>query len=65
MRSEADTAKRAAEIAALPIVTWRGQIMRTIRCNGQTGRGPHLMNVPEHLLWALIDFRAYRCAFHH
>lgn len=57
-------AKRAAEIAALPVVVWKGQRLRTLRCTGTTGRGPHDQNVPEDLLWHLIDMRTYRCPYH-
>lgn len=57
-------AERAAQIAALPTVEWRGRTLRTIRCTGTTGRGPHDMHVPESLLWNLIDLRFYRCPYH-
>lgn len=57
-------AERAAQIAALPTVEWRGRNLRTIRCTGTTGRGPHDMHVPETLLWALIDLGRYRCPYH-
>lgn len=55
---------RHAAIAALPTVEWKGRKLRTIRCNGETGKGPHNVNVPESLLWALIDIGSYRCPFH-
>ncbi len=58
------TAERAALIASLPVVEWRGRPLRTIRCTGLTGRGPHDMHVPESLLWSLIDPAQYRCVFH-
>ena len=58
------TEERAAEIASLPTVEWRGRILRTIRCTGTTGRGPHDMHVPESLLWSLIDLGRYRCPYH-
>jgi hypothetical protein len=52
------------QLAALPIVEWKGHRLRVFQCHGTTGRGPHVVNVPEWLLWALLDLRAYRCAFH-
>jgi hypothetical protein len=57
-------AERAAEIASLPTVEWRGRTLRTIRCTGTRGRGPHDMHVPESLLWSLIDLGRYRCPYH-
>ena len=57
-------AQRQAEIDALPTVEWKGKTLRTLRCNGTSGKGPHDTNVPEDLLWALIDFRIYRCPYH-
>jgi hypothetical protein len=56
--------KREAEIAALPTVTWRGRRLYTLRCQGDFGKGPHDMNVPESILWTLIAFRAFRCPYH-
>lgn len=56
--------QRATQIAALPQVAWRGRALYTLRCQGDFGRGPHDVNVPEAHLWALIDFRAFRCPFH-
>ena len=56
--------KRAAEIAALPQVEWKGHLLRSIRCDADTGRGPHVQHVPESLLWALFDLGYYRCPFH-
>jgi hypothetical protein len=55
---------REAVIAALPVVDWKGKTLRTLRCTGTTGKGPHNVNVPESLLWALLDVGTYRCAFH-
>lgn len=56
--------RRAAEIAALPQVEWKGRTLYTIRCHGKSGRGPHDVNVPASLLWQLIDIRAYCCPYH-
>lgn len=63
-RGDAETAQRAVEIARLPVVVWRGRQLFTVRCHGTTGKGPHDCNVPEALLWALIDLRAFRCPYH-
>lgn len=56
--------RRAAEIAALPRVEWRGRQLRTLRCHGTTGRGPHDVNVPESLLWSLLSLDHYVCPWH-
>ena len=63
-RGEADAERRAAEIAALPAVTWKGRTLRTIRCHGTTGKGPHDVNVPESLLWSLIGLDGFCCVYH-
>lgn len=63
-RGEAEAARRQAEIDALPRVEWKGKTLRTLRCHGETGRGPHDVNLPEQHLWALIDFRMFRCPYH-
>lgn len=55
---------RAAQIRRLPTVNWKGRTLYTIWCNGDYGKGPHLMNVPESLLWNLIHIEAHKCAFH-
>lgn len=55
---------RAAEIAALPSVTWKGKSLKTLRCHGTTGNGPHDCNVPEGLLWALLSLQDFHCVFH-
>lgn len=55
---------RQFQIDALPVVTWKGKTLRTIRCHGDFGKGPHVQNVPEHLLWSLIDVRQWLCPFH-
>jgi len=57
-------AERATEIAALPTVTWKGRRLYILRCHGETGRGPHDLNVPEALLWSLITLDRYVCPFH-
>ena len=59
-----DIAERQAQIDALPVVEWKGRRLRTIRCHGTTGKGPHDVHVPEAVLWALIDLRAFRCPYH-
>ena len=55
---------RQSEIEALPAVEWKGKPLRTLRCHGTSGKGPHDCNVPEGLLWSLIDLRAFRCPYH-
>ena len=49
---------RECEIAALPTVKWKGKALRTIRCHGTSGKGPHDCNVPEGLLWSLMSYSA-------
>ena len=56
--------RRAEEIAALTIVNWKGRRLRAIRCHGVRGKGPHDMNVPESVLWNLVDLDRFMCAFH-
>lgn len=56
--------QRAEQIAALPTVRWKGRRLKTIRCHGTTGKGPHDCNVPEGLLWALISLSGFHCAYH-
>ena len=56
--------ERAAEIAALPCVDWRGRTLRTVRCNGTTGKGPHDYNVPESVLWHFRDIQRFVCPYH-
>jgi hypothetical protein len=63
-RGLSDYLAREQQIAQLPVVLWRGQVLRTVRCQGDFGRGPHDYHVPESLLWSLIDIRAFRCAYH-
>jgi len=57
-------ASRATEIATLPAVVWKGKHLRTIRCHGTTGKGPHDCNVPEGLLWALMSLDRFHCVYH-
>jgi len=57
-------AVRAAEITALPAVVWKGRPLRTLRCCGTSGRGPHDCNVPEAMLWALIGLSQFYCVYH-
>lgn len=53
--------QRARDIDALPTVEWKGRTLYTLKCDGPW---PHLVHVPEHQLWHLIDLRAFRCPFH-
>lgn len=55
---------REAEIAALAVVPWKGRVLRTIRCHGTSGKGPHDCNVPEALLWSLMSLNHFRCVYH-
>ena len=57
--------RRAAEIDALPRAEWKGRALRTIRCHGTSGKGPHDCNVPESMLWALISLSSFYCVYHH
>ena len=59
-----EVVQREAEIAALPAVQWKGRTLYTIRCSGDTGKGPHDVNVPEVLLWSLINIGRFRCPYH-
>lgn len=60
-----EEARRVSEIEALPTVEWKGRTLRTIRCHGTRGKGPHDMNVPESVLWALMSLQAFCCAYHY
>lgn len=62
--SDLEVAQREREIAALPTIQWAGRTLYTIRCAGSYGNGPHVVNVPESLLWSLIDVNHFLCAFH-
>jgi hypothetical protein len=46
------------------VVTWKGRRLRTIRCQGDFGKGPHDVNVPEALLWCLISLARFLCPYH-
>ena len=61
---KAEHADREAEIEGLPTVEWKGRILRTVRCTGTTGKGPHDYNVPEAVLWSLMDLTRFLCPFH-
>lgn len=56
--------RRRAQIAVLASKVWKGQRVYRVQCDGDFGRGPHVMWVPERILWSLIDPTVYRCAFH-
>lgn len=64
MRGEEAAVQRAAEIAALPTVQFKGRTLYTIRCCGTTGKGPHDRNVTEPVLWSLISLDYHLCPFH-
>jgi hypothetical protein len=57
-------ARRARDIDALPRVEWKGKPLRTLRCHGTSGKGPHDCNVPESMLWALIGLVPFYCVYH-
>ena len=61
---EDQVAERQRQIDALPTVQWQGRTLYTIRCSGDFGNGPHVVNVPESLLWALMSLEQYRCPYH-
>ena len=63
-RGSASEAERAAEIERLPKVEWKGRTLRTVRCSGTSGKGPHYVNVPESLPWTLINVCRFYCPFH-
>lgn len=56
--------RRRAEIAALPVVTWKGRELRQLTCRGDFGRGPHVVNVPLAVCWGLISLDRFLCPFH-
>lgn len=58
------TLMRECEIATLPAVEWKGKTLRTIRCHGTSGKGPHDCNVPEALLWSLMSLKHFLCVYH-
>jgi hypothetical protein len=55
---------RSVQIEHLPAVEWKGRTLRTLRCEGSTGKGPHDVHVPESLLWSLISLTHYHCPYH-
>lgn len=56
--------ERRAQIKLLASKQWKGSRVYRVQCDGDFGKGPHVMWVPERILWSLIDPRVYRCAFH-
>lgn len=64
LRGWEDAVVRAAEIACLPTVVWRGERLRRVLCCGTTGRGNHYQNVPDWKLWARMTVAPYYCPFH-
>jgi len=55
---------RAAEIACLPVIYFKGEPLRQVMCCGTTGKGNHLQNVPEWKLWARMVVAPYYCPYH-
>lgn len=64
LRGPAAAEVRAREIAALPVVEWKGRTLHTLTCRAEFGRGPHDVNVPEYLCWSLIALDHFRCPYH-
>ncbi len=64
IRGEDGYGQREAAIQALQATTFKGRDLRVLRCHGVRGKGPHDCNVPESLLWILIDLRNFCCVFH-
>ncbi len=56
--------ERQHQIDQLPTVVWKGRRLYTITCHADSGKGPHVLNVPEALLWQLIALEAFRCPWH-
>ncbi len=55
---------REREIAALPVVAWKGRTLYTLRCQGISGKGPHDVNVPLGMLWHLLTLQRFLCVYH-
>lgn len=55
---------RQRKIDALPTVQWKGHALKTLRCVGTSGKGPHDVNLPEAVLWSLMSLNAFLCPFH-
>lgn len=64
VRGAAGERARARAIARLPRVRWKDKRLCTMRCRADFGSGPHLVHVPEAVLWSLIDLRQFRCPWH-
>lgn len=56
--------ERERYIESLPAVTWKGLALRTLRCHGTSGEGPHDVNVPEALAWSLMHPEGFCCVYH-
>jgi hypothetical protein len=63
MYGEAAAGLRQMEINNLPAVEWKGRTLRTLYCAAPFGR-PHDLNVPEFVLWSLLDLRLFVCPWH-
>ncbi len=55
---------RESQIAALPTVIWKGRELKTLRCCGTSGKGPHEVNLPLIVLWSLLELRRFFCVYH-
>ena len=58
------SARRDAEIAALPQVVWKGRTLYTLHCCGTSGKGPHAYHVPLLMVWSLISLDHFYCVYH-
>jgi hypothetical protein len=63
-RGPREEAERARAIARLPCIVWNGHKLYPLTCDADFGRGPHVQNVSEATLWALIDWSHFRCPYH-
>jgi hypothetical protein len=61
---EGEVARRQAEIDALPRVTWKGAELVTMRCHGETGKGPHDVNNTEWIAWVVLSLSRWKCPYH-
>lgn len=57
--------ERTRAIARLPQITRpNGVVLYGLVCTADYGCGPHRWNVPESILWNLINLQHFRCPRH-
>ena len=56
--------ERRGAIGRMESKAWRGVRVYRITCDGDFGRGPHDVWIPEYILWSLITLTRYRCPYH-